>query len=152
MALRCTPCKTGKEGVYSGARVENIFCESGNKMLGFCFALRCFSSQQAKTGLTGSSCARISTPSSQERARRGPRACGARRNYYVRLTARLKSCPDTCLVGREGGRSIFESLPFAGAGKPTTSFREKMGHSGAIYFGCTLALALAATLRYPVGI
>jgi hypothetical protein len=31
MTLRCTPCKTGKESVYSVGRVENIFWESGNK-------------------------------------------------------------------------------------------------------------------------
>jgi len=48
MALRCTPCKTGKESVYSDVKQENIFCESGNKTPGLCFALRCFSSQQVE--------------------------------------------------------------------------------------------------------
>jgi len=32
IALRCTPCKTGQERVYSGAREENIFCKGGNKI------------------------------------------------------------------------------------------------------------------------
>jgi hypothetical protein len=32
MALRCTPCKTEKERVYSDMKQKNIFCESGNKM------------------------------------------------------------------------------------------------------------------------
>jgi hypothetical protein len=31
MGLRCTPCKTGKESVYSGKVAENIFWRMGIK-------------------------------------------------------------------------------------------------------------------------
>jgi hypothetical protein len=46
MALRCTPCKTEKERVYSGERMRISFAKAGIKTPGLCFALRCFSSQQ----------------------------------------------------------------------------------------------------------
>jgi hypothetical protein len=53
MALRCTPCKTEKERVYSGERMRISFAKAGIKTPGLCFALRCIASQQAKTGLMG---------------------------------------------------------------------------------------------------
>jgi len=92
--------------------------------------LRCFSSQQAKIGLAGSSCARISTPPRENRACRGPEPAAQGKDFFGGFTARLrrpslagslwpkrsshpnkpkpgllgtpvKSCPDTCLVGRD---------------------------------------------------
>jgi hypothetical protein len=79
MALRCTPCKTEKERVYSKRRVENIFTKAGIKLGGFCFALRCFSSQQAKSRTYW------------EQLRAGPAAQGE--FCFARLAARLKVVP-----------------------------------------------------------
>jgi len=75
MALLCTPCKTGKESVYSGMKQKNIFCESGNKTGGFVFRAPL-----------------LFVPASQNRTyweqlRAGSAAQGE--IHFVRLTARL---------------------------------------------------------------
>jgi hypothetical protein len=49
-------------------------------------------------------------------------ACGARRNYYVRLTARLKSCPDTCFVGRDMEGMLYGTCLTAMLPTPANQF------------------------------
>ena len=59
----------------------------------FLRALRCISSRRAINGLAGSSCAR---------------AYGVRKkSFSSAFTARLKPCPDTCLVDRRRRRGRF---------------------------------------------
>jgi len=66
----------------------------------FLRALRCIVSQQCqKPRHAGSICAQVSTPPSQKRARRGPRAYGARMKHSACLECAAGHSPSISQAG-----------------------------------------------------